>query len=91
MKPRDKLLQRDPLRLVVVRKTLKAVADCLSDLDKADAERYLATLSEEIEMLRSRDTSSIAWSQATSSLDNVRLYGLQRIGMLAEVGDDKRA
>jgi hypothetical protein len=82
MKPRDRLLQRDPLRLVTVRKTLKSVAECLSDLELADADRYLSTLAEEIEMLRHRDVSSIAWRQATSSLDDVRLYGLERIGML---------
>lgn len=88
MKPRDKLLKIDPLRLVVTRKTLKTVAECLSDLEQSDADRYLATLSEEIEMLRRRETDSIAWKQATSTLDGVRLYGLSRIGMIAEATSD---
>jgi hypothetical protein len=81
MTPRDRLLQREPLRLVVVRKVLKSIAACLSDLDAADADRCLVTIVEEIEMLKRRDASSIAWSQATSSLDHVCLYGLDRIGL----------
>jgi hypothetical protein len=80
MTPRDRLLKRDPLRLVTVRKTLKIVAECLSDLDASDADRYLGTLVEELEMLKQRETSSIAWQQATSLLDHVKLYGLDRIG-----------
>lgn len=83
MKPRDRLLQRNPLRLVVTRKSLATVADCLSSLDTdTDADMYLATLIEELEMLKQRDTSSLAWRQATSTLDGHRMYGLERIGML---------
>ena len=82
MENRDRLLKRDPLRLVVVRKTLKTVAECLSDLDSADADRYLDTLIDELRMLRQRDASSMVWDQVTSAiLDGPQSYGLQRIGL----------
>jgi len=85
MENRDRLLQRDPLRLVVVRKSLKTVAECLSDLDTADADRYLDTLIEELRMLRQRDITSIAWGQVTSAIqDGPRSYGLERIGLWPE-------
>ena len=87
MEPRDRLLQRDPLRLVTVRKTLATVADCLSNLEQAEADRYLATLSEEIEMLRRRETKSLAWRQATSAIQDSRRYGLERIGMISDNSD----
>jgi hypothetical protein len=81
MENRDNLLKRDPLRLVVTRKSLMTVAVCLSDLDSADADRYLDTLIIELQMLRQRDTSSMVWGQATSVLDGPRSYGLERIDL----------
>lgn len=82
MENRDKSLRIDPLRLVVTRKSLKTVAECLSDLDSADADRYLDTLIEELKMLRQRDTSSMAWGQVTSAIKTGPLsYGLERIGL----------
>jgi hypothetical protein len=87
MEPRDRLLQRDPLRLVTVRKTLRTVADCLSNLEKDEADKYLATLSEEIEMLKRCETKSLAWRQATSAIAGSRRYGLERIGMIADNSD----
>lgn len=85
MENRDRLLQRDPLRLVVTRKSLKTVAECLSDLDSAEADRYLDTLIDELKMLRQRDASSMAWSQVTAAIqDGPRSYGLERIGLWPE-------
>jgi hypothetical protein len=85
MENRDRLLKRDPLRLVVVRKSLKTVAECLSDLDFADADRYMDTLIEELKMLRQRDASSLVWSQVTSVIsDGPQSYGLERIGLWPE-------
>ena len=85
MENRDRLLQRDPLRLVVIRKSLKTVAECLSDLDAADADRYLDTLIEELSMLRQRDITSMAWRQVASAIqDGPRSYGLERIGLWPE-------
>jgi len=82
---RDSLLQRDPLRLAVTRKSLKAVAECLSDLDTADADRFLDTLIDELKLLRKRDTSSMAWGQVISAMiDGPQSYGLERIGLLPE-------
>ena len=82
MENRDRLLKRDPLRLAVTRKSLKAIAECLADLDSADADRYLDTLIDELKMLRQRDTSSMAWEQVTSAItDGPRSYGLERIGL----------
>lgn len=78
---RDRLLQRDPLRLAVTRKSLKAVAECLADLDEKEAGKYLATLIEDLQMLRQKDTTSLAWRQAVSGLDGPRSYGLKRIGL----------
>jgi hypothetical protein len=87
MEPRDRLLQRDPLRLVTVRKTLRTVAECLSDLEQSEADKYLATLTEEIERLKRREIGSLAWRQATSAIDGLRRYGLERIGMIADNSD----
>lgn len=85
MENRDRLLQRDPLRLVVVRKSLKKVAECLSDLDSANADRCLDTLIDELRMLRQRDTSSMVWGQVTSAMqDGPQSYGLERIGLWPE-------
>lgn len=85
MENRDRLLQRDPLRLVVVRKSLKIVAACLSDLDSADADRYLDTLIDELKMLRERDASSMAWGQVTATIDDGPMsYCLDRIGLWPE-------
>jgi len=85
MENRDKSLKLDPLRLVVTRKSLKTVAECLSDLDAEDADRYLDTLIDELRMLRQRDTSSMAWSQVTAVIqDGPRIYGLERIGLWPE-------
>jgi hypothetical protein len=82
---RDILLKRDPLRLAVVRKSLKAVAECLSDLDSADADRYLDTLIDELKMLRQRDVSSMAWGQVTATIQDGPLsYGLERIDFWPE-------
>ena len=82
---RDRLLQRDPLRLVATRKSLKVIAECLSDLDSADADHYLDTLVDELRMLRQRDFSSMAWGQVTSAIqDGPRSYGLERIGLWPE-------
>lgn len=82
LEPRDRLLQRDPLRLAVTRKSLKSVAECLADLDSADADRFLGTLIEELQMLRSGDTSSMAWGHVTGAItDGPQSYGLERIGL----------
>ena len=82
MTNRDKLLILDPLRLAVVRKSLRAIAECISDLDNADVARYLPTLIEELQMLKSGDSSSMAWGQVAKSLDGPRSYGLERVGLL---------
>jgi hypothetical protein len=85
MENRDRLLQRDPLRLVVVRKSLKKVAECLSDLDSADADKYLDTLIDELRMLRQRDTSSMVCGQVTSAIQGgPQSYELERIGLWPE-------
>ncbi len=85
MENRDRLLQRDPLRLVSIRKSLKTVAMCLSDLDSADADRYLDTLIDELRMLRERDASSMAWSQVTAAIDDGPVsYCLDKIGLWPE-------
>ena len=82
MENRDRLLKRDLLRLAVTRKSLKIVAECLSNLDSADADGYLDTLIDELKMLRQRDTSSMAWSQVTADIqDGSCSYGLERIGL----------
>jgi hypothetical protein len=86
MENRDRLLQRDPLRLVVVRKSLKTVAECLSDLDEDDADRYLETLIEELRRLRDRDVSSLAWGQVTSAIPSgPTSYGLERNNLLPKI------
>lgn len=85
MQNRDRLLQRDPLRLISTRKSLKIAAECLSNLDSADADRYLDTLIEELRMLRERDTSSMVWGQVTAAIqDGPCSYGLERIGLWPE-------
>lgn len=82
MENRDRLLKRDPLMLVTVTKSLKTVADYLSSLESAEADRYLDTLIEELRMLQQRDTSSMAWGQVTSAIeDGPCSYGLERIGL----------
>ena len=81
---RDRLLKNDPLRLAVVRKSLRAMAECLSDLEAEDASRYLPTLMEELKMLSDGDTSSMAWGQVARGLDGPRAYGLDRIGLFPD-------
>lgn len=99
MENRDRILKQNPLLLVATRKSLKVVAECLSDLDSPDADRYLDTLIEELQMLRQRDISSMAWGQVINVIidesikDNaanvVMIYGLERNGFIA--CDDKDA
>ena len=85
MENRDRLLKRDPLRLAVTRKSLKTVAECLADLDKADTHRFLDTLIDELTMLNCGDTSSMAWGQVTGAItDGPFSYGLERIGLWPE-------
>lgn len=80
MERRDKLLKKDPLRLVTVRKTMKVVAQCLSDVDSAD--EYLETLIEELKRLKERNLSSMVWGQVTENLDYLVKYELNRIGFI---------
>lgn len=84
MENRDRLLLRDPLRLVVTRRSLRTVSQCLCDLDKSDADRFLSTLIEELRMLQDGDTSSIVWEQVTSTMSGPESYGLERIGLWPE-------
>jgi hypothetical protein len=82
---RDRRLKNDMLRLSVVRKSLRSVAECLSDLEAEDAARYLPTLIEELKMLKDGDTSSMAWGQVARGLDGPRAYGLDRIGLFPDM------
>lgn len=84
MENRDRLLKRDTLRLVVTRKSLMTVAECLSALESDEADAFLDTLLEELRMLRQRDVSSLAWGQATSNMNGPQSYGLERIGLWPE-------
>jgi hypothetical protein len=84
MENRDRLLKRDTLRLVVTRKSLGTVAECLSTLESDQADVFLDTLLEELRMLRQRDVSSLAWGQATSNMNGPQSYGLERIGLWPE-------
>jgi hypothetical protein len=76
------MLQRHPLLLTTVRKSLAAVADCLAQLEAEDADMYLSALREELKDLLERDTSSMAWGQVVSQFSGSSRYGLERIGLL---------
>lgn len=83
MEARDRLLQRDPLRLVTTRKSLKTVASCLAEFETtAKARKFLDTLIEELTMLRQKDTSSMAWRQVTAGVDGIKLYCLEQLDLL---------
>ena len=84
---RDQLLKNDILCLAVTRKSMRTVAACLSDLDAAEARRFLPTLMEELQMLIDGDTSSMVWRQVTSTLDGPQGYGIERIGLLPPFED----
>lgn len=78
------MLQRHPLLLTTVRKSLAAVADCLVAMDAEEADMYLSTLMEELKYLLQRDTSSLAWGQAVSQFSGPNRYSLERLGLLPE-------
>lgn len=72
---RNRILQNTPATLAPLRKTLKAVAECVISLESAD---FIAELIKELEMLQRRDTRSIAWKQTTSRMKGPDAYSLEK-------------
>ena len=72
-------LKKNMLVMACVRKTLTAVAESMTHMDHEEPQEFLSALIAQLNILRSGDTSSKIWNQATSSLENI--YALQRIGM----------
>ena len=88
MSSRNVLLKRDLLSFIGVRRTLRDVADVLSNLEADEARKYLKWLQEDIEMLRNGDLSSAAWKQACGTMNGPSSYGLQRLGFLPDLKCD---
>lgn len=88
MSNRNVLLKRDLLSFVALRRTLKDVAEVLSNMEADEARAFLKWLHEDIEMLQRGDLSSAAWIQAVQTLNGPLAYGLQRINFLPDLKCD---
>ena len=88
MSNRNVLLKRDLLSFIALRRTLRDVADVLSNMEADEARAYLKWLQEDIEMLRKADLSSAAWKQACQTMSGPSSYGLQRINFLLDLKCD---
>jgi hypothetical protein len=85
---RDRLLQRDILRLAIVRKSLHTLATSIAQLESHEVVPAIETLRDELQQLLNANSTSLAWRQVTKRLNDLDKYGLSRLGLLPLDTDD---
>lgn len=73
--------RNDILIFVATRGVLKTLARFLSGMEASEAARFLDTITGEVNALKEKDVSGVAWRQATAEMEGQESYGLERIGM----------